>query len=255
MKKVFMLLASLAVVFAMASCGKDKGGDDNLIDDGDGKTEENLHASLKGSEYYPIIMDAETFAKIEKKVAADLRPNDESSFLYVWNGYEGATAEGLNFYGVAGEYTSLSVANNAGWSGFGLNVITLLPNFDKIAKISGDYYLHFCYKGAAGVSHCVYPTWGGKEYRVSVGDGSKFEDNGNAYDFVNPISNNGKFVANEWNEYEIKISDTGIDFTAAPQEDKSTFGEGVKGNNIFCALSGGVAGTVINLDAVFFYKK
>lgn len=254
MKKVFMLLASLAVVFAMASCGKDnKGGDDNLIDDKGGNTEENLHASLQGSDYYVLLMDGETFGKIEKKVKADIRMQDGADAtstrpLYIWHGYVGVEAkEGLNFYGVAGEYMSLKVQQTEGWSGFGHYLKVSDPNFDKMKEINGDYYFHFCYKGAANTVHALYPWWGNKKYQMSVGEGSKFNDNGTLFDFVNPISNGGKFVANEWNEYEVKVSDMGIDFTTAPGE------EG--GQNLFCGLSGGVNGTVINLDAVFFYKK
>jgi hypothetical protein len=256
MKKVFMLLASLAVVFAMASCGKDnKGGDDNLIDDKGGNTEENLHASLQGSDYYVLLMDGETFGKIEKKVKADIRMQDGADGeatrpLYIWNGYAGGTAEGLNFYGVAGEYMCLQVTAGAGWSGFGHFMKISDPNFGKMKEITGDYYFHFCYKGAANTVHALYPWWGPEAsgaYKMSVGEGNEFEDKGVKFEFAVPISNGGKFVANEWNEYEIKVSDMGIDFTAAPaQED---------GQNIFCGLSGGVPGTTINLDAVFFYKK
>lgn len=253
MKKVFMLLASLAVVFAMASCGKDnKGGDDNLIDDKGGNTEENLHASLQGSDYYVLLMDGETYGKIEKKVKADIRMQDGGDAeatrpLYIWNGYAGGTAEGLNFYGVAGEYMCLQVTAGAGWSGFGLFLKKTDPSFDKIKEINGDYYFHFCYKGAANTVHALYPWWGATPYKMSVGEGAKFNDNGAEFDFVQPISNGGKFVANEWNEYEIKVSDMGIDFSAAAAE------EG--GQNLFCGLSGGVEGTTLNLDAIFFYKK
>ena len=252
MKKVFMLLASLAVVFAMASCGKDnKGGDDNLIDDKGGNTEENLHASLQGSDYYVLLMDGETFGKIEKKVKADIRMQDGADGeatrpLYIWNGYAGGTAAGLNFYGVAGEYMCLQVTAGAGWSGFGHFMKITDPNFGKMKEITGDYYFHFCYKGAANTVHALYPWWGPEAtgaYKFSVGEGTAFDN----LPFVNPISNGGKFVANEWNEYEIKVSDMGIDFTADPAQ--------ADGQNIFCGLSGGVEGTTINLDAVFFYKK
>lgn len=251
MKKVFMLLASLAVVFAMASCGKDnKGGDDNLIDDKGGNTEENLHASLKGSDYYVLLMDGETFGKIEKKVKADIRFQDGGDGaatrpLYIWNGYAGGTAEGLNFYGVAGEYMCLQVTAGAGWSGFGQNVKNTDPSWDKVKEINGDYYFHFCYKGADKVSHAFYVTVGEPAYHMTIGNGDPFNDNGTIFPAINPISNNGKFVANEWNEYEVKVSDMGLDFSA------------ISGNdfNLLCGLSGGVEGTTINLDAIFFYKK
>jgi len=251
MKKFFMFLASAAVAMSFVACNGDK-KDDDLIDDDKKGEESNLPASLQGSDYFVLVMDGETYAKIENKVTADIRMQDggdEASTrpLYVWNGYDGGTAEGLNFYGVAGEYMCLVVKPDAGWSGFGEFLKDTDPSFSKMSGITGDYYFHFAYKGAANTVHALYPGWGTKNYQFSVGDGQPFVDNGNTLNFLAPISNDGKFVANEWNEYEIKVSDMGIDFTAAPA------GEG--GQNIFCGLSGGVAGTTLSLDAVFFYKK
>ena len=258
MKKVFLLLASCVLVAGLAlsavSCDPKVDPDDpgGLIDDPDGPDKpdtptDNTPASLKGSNYYVIAMDGITFDKIADKVALDLRPDDVTKFLYVWNGYAGATADGLNFYGNTEGYTSLEVTEGAGWSGLGYFIQKATPGFEKLNSIGSGYYLHFAYQGAANVTHCLYPAWGGKEYRMSVGGGAKFVDNGAEYDFLKPISNNGSFVANEWNEYEIAIPDTGLDYTAAPAEDG--------GQNVFCALSGGVAGTKLQFDAVFIYKK
>lgn len=255
MKKIFAIFGALAL---LVSCNKDNKTDNgSIIDDGGNGGTTELHQSLKGSNYYPILMDQTTFDKIASKVAADLRCQDGGDAastrpMYIWNGYAGNTASGLSFYGGADGFTSLVVNDQnpevgSRWSGQGIFVKKTDPGFDKIKEIGAGYYFHFAYKGAAGVSHCVYPTWGGKEYRVSIGEGEKFVDQGNAYDFIAPISNGGKFVANEWNEYEIAISDTGINFAAEANE--------AAGNNIFCSLSGGVNGTVLNLDAVFFYKK
>ena len=246
-----MLFASLVLAAGITACNN-KPDDDNLIDDNKDKTEQNLPASLKGSDYYVMVMDGETYEKIQSKVKADIRMQDGGDAeatrpLYIWNGYTGGTAEGLNFYGVAGEYMCLTVVKDAGWSGFGQFLKKTDPNFAKMAEITGDYYFHFCYKGAANTVHALYPWWGDKKYQMSVGEGAKFNDNGAEFDFVNPISNGGKFVPNEWNEYEIKVSDMGIDFSAAAAEDG--------GQNLFCGLSGGVEGTTLSLDAVFFYKK
>jgi hypothetical protein len=252
MKKFFLFAA--AALMAFAACEQNPVDNGGIIDDngGNGGQTETV-ASLNGSNYYPILMDAVTFEKIQSKVAADLRAQDggdENSTrpLYIWNGYDGAESAGLNFYGNAEGFTCFSVNGAGGWSGFGIFLKKTDAGFAKMADLAkGGYYLHFAYRGPAGVSHCLYPAWGGKEYRVSIGDGAKFEDGGVAYDFVAPISNGGKFIANEWNEYEIALSDTGLDFTAPAAE------EG--GQNIFCGLSGGVAGTLLQIDAVFFYKK
>ena len=250
MKKA--LLFAAAAVIALVACNKpDNGGE--IIDDGGNGGSQQLAASLSGSNYYPILMDAVTFEKIQNKVVADLRAQDggddaSTRPLYVWAGYAGADAAGLNFYGNAEGFTCFSVTGTAGWSGFGIFLKKADAGFAKMAELAkGGYYLHFAYKGPAGVAHCLYPAWGGKECRMSIGDGEKFVDNGTAYEFLAPISNGGKFVANEWNEYEISIADTGLDFTAPPAEDG--------GQNIFCGLSGNTAGTLLQIDAVFFYKK
>ncbi|MCR5018003.1 MAG: hypothetical protein K6A64_04335 [Bacteroidales bacterium] len=251
--KKYLLIAAAALM-AFAACEKDPENGGEIIDDGgnggNGNTE--TVSSLNGSNYYPILMDAVTFEKIKSKVVADLRAQDggdaESTRpLYIWSGYSGAEAAGLNFYGNAEGFTCFSV-NGGVWSGFGVFLKKTDPGFAKMAELAkGGYYLHFALKGPAGVSHCIYPAWGGKEYRVSVGDGAKFADGDNTYDFIAPISNGGKFVANEWNEYEIALSDTGLDYTAPAAEEA--------GQNIFCGLSGSVAGTLLQIDAAFFYKK
>ena len=103
-----------------------------------------------------------------------------------------------------------------------------------------NWKFHFAYKGAAGVPQCGIVGWNGKEYKFSFGDGI-FVDNGTSYPQVLPVS--GKFVANEWNEYEISISVFGIDYTT------TSIG------NYFSFLSGGVADTTLDLDAIFYYKK
>lgn len=261
-----MLLASCAVVAGLAmtySCSKDDtkkddsdliddGGDDNGNGNGNGNEGTSTFASLNGSEYYPIIMDGTTSDKLAGKIACDLRPDDVNKFLYVWeNTYAGNTASGLNFYGIAGDYTSLAVTN-VGWSGAGYFVTGNVDGFEKIAKLNEPgYYFHIAYKGAANVAHACYITWGdGNLYRFVLGQGQT-EVEGVMTQALKPINNDGAFVANEWNEYEFSLAEAGVDFTHT----LSTNADGVPGSNIFCFLSGGNAGTVINLDAAFFYKK
>lgn len=265
MKKVFMLFAACAVVAGMAmtvSCSKDsKDKDDtDLIDDDDDPEDPtnkpgeqtSTFACLNGSEYYPIIMDGTTSEKLGSKIVCDLRPDDVNKFLYVWEGtYTGNTASGLNFFGIAGDYTSLAVTN-VGWSGAGYFVTGKVDGFDKIANLNNPgYYFHIAYKGAANVAHACYFAWGdGNLYRFVLGQGQT-EVEGVMTQALKPINNDGAFVANEWNEYEISLADAGVDFTHA----LSANADGVPGTNVFCFLSGGTSGTVINLDAAFFYKK
>ena len=246
MKKVFMIVLAAAFTFGFTtiSCTKDnKNNDDNrLIDDDPNDKPEDNPATGAGSNYYPILMDQAAFDALGSKVVADLRVNDVTSFLYVWDGtYEGGEAPGLNFYGHADGYLSLNVTS-VGWSGAGFNIKEGIDNYAKLAEIGAGYYLHFAYKGADGVSQCIIPTWD-KEYRITVGNGGEFVDQGTAYPVLAPISNNGTFVPNEWNEYEIAVSEMGLDFTVGGD------------HNIFCFLTGGVTGTNISLDAIYYYKK
>ncbi|MBO4434173.1 MAG: hypothetical protein J5769_01815, partial [Bacteroidales bacterium] len=123
MKKV--LLFAAAALFALVACkglDPDNGG---LIDDnGDnGGDETELHASLKGSNYYLIQMDGTTAESIAKKVVADYRPDGEGKNLWVWEGtYAGGTPSGLNFYGLTEGWVCLEVVAGPGWSGAGWQV-------------------------------------------------------------------------------------------------------------------------------------
>ncbi|MBR4827122.1 MAG: hypothetical protein IKZ91_04490 [Bacteroidales bacterium] len=262
MKKISMFLAACTLVaglaFTLTSCEKHNPDDDSgLIDDnGNGNGNEtpgnngdsSLHASLQGSNYYLIQLDGTTYEKISSKVVADLRPDDQAKFLYVWEStYTGGETSGKNFYGVVEGWICLRVTS-VGWSGAGWyinNKDGLAPQWAKmkdLANGTSSYYLHVGYKGAAGVAHILGFGYG-DEYKFAVGDGS-LEDAGKNYNAIAPISNGGKFVAGEWNEYEIKLSDMGIDFS-----------KDIADGNVFWCLSGGVTGTQIDLDAVFVYKK
>lgn len=262
MKKYFMILMAFAISVSLVatSCTPTTNNDDeeDLIDDpnsgdnSEGGEATTTEASLSGTNYYPIIMDGTTFDKLAGKVAVDLRPDDANKFLYVWDGtYAGATASGLNFYGIAGEYTALTVTN-VGWSGAGYFITSKVDGFDKIAQLNeAGYYFHVAYKGAASVAHACYIVWGdGNLYRFVLGEGQT-EVEGVMTQALKPINNDGAFVAGEWNEYEFSLADAGVDFTHT----LSANADGVAGSNIFCFLSGGNSGTAINLDAAFFYKK
>lgn len=244
MKKTLLKLSAVVMSAAciFSSCGKDDPKNNGGLKDPDKEENANLHESLKGSEYVVISLDEETYKTIEKKVTLDLRVDDTSKFLYVWDGtYTGGVCSGLNFYGEAQGWISF-VVGTVGWSGAGFNIADAAPvnPFVKDAADMANWKFHFAYKGAAGVPQCGKIGWNGKEYGFSFGDGV-FVDNGTSFPQVLPVS--GKFVANEWNEYEISISDFGIDYTTTSK------------GNYFSVLSGGVAGTTLDLDAIFYYKK
>ena len=247
MKQYFLMLGAALLSIALVSCKKDDKNDTLKEDENGGNS---IYPSLNGTNYYPIVLDETTAKEIESRIVCDLRPNDGTNNLWVWdNTYAGSESAGLSFYGLTEGWVSLKVGT-VGWSGAGWNVTKEAPNFSKLADIAQSpksYYLHIGYKGAAGVAHELQLVYSTQEKKFTVGDG---EYDGRAA--LAPISNDGKFVANEWNEYEISIADLGIDYTVDLVDSE---GKPAAGTNVFVCLSGGETGVEINLDAVFIYKK
>lgn len=248
MKRNFLKLMSVFAFAAisMVACEKPNSGNGGIKEDDD-PVNENLHASLKGSAYVPVVIDEESAKAIEKKIVADLRVDDVNNFLYVWSDtYVAGEGAGLNFYEGAG-YTSL-VVGNVGWSGAGFCHVAAAGELEPFVNNDLDkWYFHLAYKtNDATVAHRVQILWGPKDattdYAFAIA--ADFNDNGTITKVVNPVSNDGKVVANEWNEYEIPLKDMGIDFT-----------QKLSDTNYITVLSGGAAGTQLNLDAIFFYKK
>lgn len=202
-------------------------------------------ASLKGSNYYVIIMDGVTAASIESKIVGDLRPNDVDKFLYIWDGtYNAGTSTGPNFFGEVEAWTSLTVAS-AGWSGAGFNInstanAALLTSMKDITDHPEDYYLHIGIKSKDNGIHAII-LGGQTEVKFAIG-ASGFVDGAATYPALGDFTRDG-----EWQRVEIPVktlTDMGLsysNFAANP--------------NIFAFLSGGVTGTTLDLDAVFFYKK
>lgn len=204
-------------------------------------------ASLSGSAYYPIILDAITAEKLGDKIVADLRVDDASKFLFVWpdgTSYVQGTSVGPNFYGEVEGWVSLTVGT-LGWSGAGVNIksadnAAALTSLKAITDNPEGYYLHIGIKSKGTTTHNF--ILGGKtEIKFAVG-ASGFSDNGVVTPAITDFTRDG-----EWQEIEIPMTTlTGMglsysSFAADP--------------NIFAFLSGGVTGTTLDLDAVFIYKK
>lgn len=259
MKRTFMKFATMfaAAMFVLASCEKDNGDDsgngglkepeqeqpdNNQGGNNQGGTTDGLHASLQGSEYVTISLDEYSTAAIQNKIKASYQLDDTNVFLYVWeNTYAAGTPSGLNFYGEAAGWSAL-VVGSVGWSGCGwfvLNPATIPAFVDSSADLA-NWKFHIAYKGQQGKAHIVILYWNGQEYKFAIGQGS-LEDGGVSYNAIAPTS--GQFQANVWNEYEISLAETGMDYTQTSS------------GNVAAVLSGGVAGTTLDVDAIFFYKK
>lgn len=200
-------------------------------------------ASLKGSNYYPLIMDGVTFAKIQNKVVADLRPDEATKFLYIWeNTYSAGTSSGPNFYREVDGWVSL-IVGNVGWSGAGFNILDL-PSLNRLAPVTADptgYFLHMGIKSKDNAVH-VFGIDGQSSAKFAIG-ATAFNDNGTMIQALTDFPRDG-----EWHEIEIPISTlkaNGLLFSSNNTEAKNTF----------WFLSGGVPGVTLDLDAVFIYKK
>ena len=200
-------------------------------------------SSLKGSDYYLISMDDASAAKIASKVKLDLRTDDVSRFLYVWNGtYNPGTPTGPNFYGEVVGWTSFTVGS-AGWSGAGFfcSDLAKLNELSVITANPNDYYLHIGIKSKDNATH-VFGLDGQSSAKFAVGP-TPFVDNGTTYQPIANFTRNG-----EWQQIEIPVSTlktNGLLYSNSNTE----------GKNLFWFLSGGTTGVTLDLDAVFIYKK
>lgn len=204
--------------------------------EGGGNDKPSDHASLKGSEYYPIILDGITAEQLGSKIITDFRPDESTKFLYVWeNTYAAGTSQGMNFYGNTEGYTALTVTQ--GWSGCGF----LVPNagvkdlYDKIQANPKDYYFHLAIKSTDNYSHCFYIFGAEKTSKFVLGSKSVYEGPVRQ-DFTRDGS---------WQEIEIPMSELDI----------SAYDATAKDVNFLVVLTEGVPGAALNLDAVFIYKK
>ncbi|MGN1226560.1 MAG: hypothetical protein ACI4TL_04905 [Candidatus Cryptobacteroides sp.] len=243
MKKIFSIMMAACCSFALFSCQKENNPADDTLkgDENEGDNNEEVVSSLSGSEYVVLTLDEYTAAKLGSKIKANYGPDDVTRHLYVWDGtYVGGVCSGLNSYGEAAEWTSL-VVTNIGWSGAGWFNDEVTPAFVANSADLADWKFHIAYKGPVGSAHIIILTWNGSTYKFAIGSG-QLEDNSVAYTAIAPVS--GAFEANVWNEYEVSLAEVGLDYTVA--------GESV---NIVSVLSGGVSGTTLDVDAIFFYKK
>lgn len=254
MKRIISFFAMAAMLStALVSCNKDNGtpGTGNEGGELPGIT---LPASLSGSEYIVVQLGAEELEAIKSKVTVNMMPYTTDSdkdgiALYVWEGtYAGGTCSGLNSYGFTDEWVNLYVTS-VGWSGAAYNLtadglVDRASDWAKFKAIAGnesDWYFHFAYKSEQVSSHVGQIHWAGGDYNFVFGDPAGTFTDGNEIRLT-PVS--GEYKTGEWNEYEVCLADTPINFAADATSE-----------NFFTFLSGGVTGTTLDMDAIFFYKK
>ena len=226
-------------IVSIAAAGSNPGGDNPGGDNPGGTT-----SSVKGSEVWPIIMDAVTFDANASKMKGDFRVDDTNNFLHIWASgetYVAGEGTGKNFFGNNEGYVSLTVAAPAGWSGCGFCLgATSAAAAEELRKAivasPDDYYLHLAMKATTTGNHQFY-TFADKSTSFAIGTAT-IEQGAVIGDFTRDGS---------WAEFDIPMSQfatalASINFL------NTDF-------NIFCVLSGGQVGSQLNLDAVYFYKK
>ena len=184
-------------------------------------------------------------------IYADMRVDDVTNFLYVWNNtYEGADGSGENSFGEQADHTALKVTS-VGWSGGGFNSGTVDWRF-----LSDDFILHFGYKTKnVAESHCF--GLGGTKFAIG---GEPYVDGG-----VTLTNLGAAEEANEWYYVDVPVSvlrqiaKEQLGFTDIFDHIDANTGahlipEAYTGNS-FWFLSGATTGKEIHFDNVFLYTK
>ena len=204
---------------------------------------------IEGSNFYVFQLDETTFNSVSDKVAMDLRVDETSKFLYIWeNTYAAGSTSGKNYFGIAEGWVSLEVTS-VGWSGMGLCYGTKDAPFD-LSKLNDiyahpeEYYFHMGIKSTDDVNHCLI-LYGADGSEAKFGIGGDFVDNGTTYPSAGSFERDG-----EWQTIEFpmtKAVEAGIIYPEnwVPAE----------GQNLVAFLSGGKAGTQLQYDAMYIYKK
>ena len=177
---------------------------------------------------------------MDGKIRADYRVDDVNNFLWVWSGTYAAnpTENLMNSFGYNEGYTSLNVTNQ-GWSGLGF----ASQNQGKdLTMLDDTYYLHFAMKATDDSLHSTHAIGVGNAH-FAIGSGP-YNDNGTIYGKLGDFYRDGN-----WYNFDIPYSE--IELRANPVFDTPDNYLG----NVISFLSGGVPGTELNFDAIFFYRK
>ncbi len=200
--------------------------------------------ALNGSDYYLLMMDGTTSAKLGSKVVCDLRPNDSDIVLNIWeNTYTAGSASGPNSFGEVEGWVSL-IVGSVGWSGCGVacNDLTKLNQLAAVTASPEDYYLHFAMKSKTAGTHVIKIEGTSGAGAIAIGS-ADFNDNGSITPAYADFTRDG-----EWNHFDIPMTELtkqGLLFTDSNAALK----------NVLICLSGGTPGVTLDLDAAFIYKK
>ena len=189
-----------------------------------------------------VIIDCNPSLKeaMNGKIAADYSIDDVNNFLWIWdNTYEEKKWDGgLSSFGYLEPYHTFSVLN-VGWSGLGY----ASQNKGKdLSMLDDSYYLHFSMKGTDITAHASH-TIGVGDSRLVIGNTTS------AAPIVGDFRRDG-----EWYSFDIPFKLI-AGYAGGQPFAGSDGGPEAYMENVFCVLSGGVAGTEVTYDNVFFFRK
>ncbi len=194
--------------------------------------------------YYGILLDDETKeANLTDEQYVYIGPDAAAGRnLWVWeNTFTFNTPSGQNSFGIPDAYLSLKVGT-VGWSGLGY----ANDNAIDLSGITSEYTLHFAIKSTSKES-----------FDFKFGDGTSDEAGmkknnaadivlgSKAYDKAEPVADFER--DGEWYNIDIPVSYLEDNFGLSLSKNNAFKG------NILSILAGGVSGTVVDYDAVFFY--
>lgn len=273
MKKAFLSLLTIAAL-VMSGCGKDdvKVNPDNPNNpDKPDVPVTGEYQSLKGSNYFPMLLDETAAAMIKNKTVTDLFVNDFTDDahyngwinLWIWeNTVAAAEAMGPNFYGNLG-YLAFTVTGDT-WFGFApaISYNTTIVGVErggtkihasqsemttaaknaiaKMAVIDATYNFHFALKSQRNGIYRVILYDGVKEASITIGTSA---NDGTDYYFTR----NG-----EWAEFDIPMSRfiaQGLNYANIVANTTAS-----QGLNIWAVSQGDILPSDVNIDAVFFYQ-
>gem|GEM_PF-1503066 len=180
---------------------------------------------------------------MEGKIVADYNIDSMTRHLYVWeNTYVDGDCSGINSFGQLEDHIALTVGN-VGWSGFGM----IQDGGIDFSMLDDTYVLHFAMKAKS--TDMTSHGFGFAQAKFTIGP-TAFFDGARVHKLLGDIEHNG-----EWYYIDIPFSvlrqcaDNGDVFPEAKG------GAAAYNDNHLWCLSGGVAGSELHIDNIFFYKK
>ncbi|MDR2791376.1 MAG: Ig-like domain-containing protein [Tannerellaceae bacterium] len=199
-------------------------------------------SALEGDDYIVLQLGATEWESIQNTMGCDLRPDDVSRRLQIWDGtFEGATGAETGVYGTPSEWLRLSVTDK-GWSG---GAYTIEPSFGtidlrRIAQNRSNYVFHIALRTEQKIAAFTFTLGDGiRTSAVVIGNQPNEAKLLPRYD----IPHDG-----QWHEVEIPMD--------LPEFDGlfSAVSGGTETVNFLAFSAGGREGTILDMDAVFLYR-